>query len=219
MIKAVIYDFDGLILETEGPCYQSWNEIYQHHGSSLDLDTYIGTIGSSDDHFDPYEHLEQTLGYTINRGAVRSRRRRRHLDLVEAEPLLPGVAETLAEAKRLGLKVGLASSSSREWVEGHLTRRRLVSFFDTIQTSDNVRHTKPEPDLYLAAIRTLNVMPNEALALEDSPNGVLAAKRAGLYCVAVPGPLTRHLDFSLADKKIDSLEETTLLQLIESFSD
>lgn len=216
MIKAVIFDFDGLILETEGPCYQSWNEIYQHHGSSLALETYIGTIGSSADHFDPYDHLEKTLGYPVDREAVRLRRRRRHLELAEAEPMLPGVVETLTQAKSLGLKVGLASSSSREWVVGHLTRLNLLSFFDTVQTSDNVNRTKPEPDLYLAAVRALGVLPHEGLALEDSPNGILAAKRAGLYCIAVPGPLTRHLDLHLADCQIRSLTELALKHLIET---
>lgn len=218
MIKAVIFDFDGLILETEGPCYQSWNEIYRLHGNELDLETYIGTIGSSADHFDPYEHLERTLGYPVDRHAVRIHRRKRHLELSEAEAMLPGVMETILDAKKLGLKIGLASSSSQEWVEGHLRRLDLLPYFDTVQTADNVDRTKPEPDLYLAAVKALEISPCEGLALEDSPNGVLAAKRAGLYCIAVPGPLTCHLDFGLADRKVEFLTDISLAEALKSLA-
>lgn len=218
MIKALIFDFDGLILETEEPCYQSWQEIYQDHGHSLDLTTYISTIGSSSDHFDPYDNLEKTVGFPIDRESIRTRRRQRHLEFAASQPIMPGVIDYLTDAKRLGLKTGLASSSSREWIMHHLNRLNLISMFNSIKCADDVRRTKPEPDLYLVALADLGVTGDEALVLEDSPNGVLAANRAGIRVVAVPSPLTRELDFSHADLLLSSLGAISLESLLGNFS-
>lgn len=214
MIKALIFDFDGLILETEQPCYQAWKEIYEDHGTSLTFESYIRTIGSSSDHYDPYEHLEGQLGHAVNRDSIRERRRLRHLELTECQPILPGVVSYLEEAKALGLLIGLASSSSREWVEGHLSRLGLLPYFDHVKTSDDVQRTKPEPDLFLAIIAALGVAANEAIILEDSPNGVLAANRAGIFCVAVPTDMTRSLRFDHANYQLASLADLPLHRLL-----
>ncbi|HEX2954425.1 MAG TPA: HAD family hydrolase [Bacillota bacterium] len=214
MIKAIIFDFDGLILETEQPCYQAWQEIYQAHGGDLDFESYILTIGSSLDHFDPYEHLERTIGHAVDRESIRTLRRQRHLELTETQPILPGVVEYLKEAKTLGLKIALASSSSREWVVGHLTRLGLIDYFDTLKTADDVSRTKPEPDLYLAVLDSLKIKPGEALVLEDSPNGILAANRAGIFSVAIPSLMTKTLNFDHADLAIGSLAELPLNKLL-----
>jgi beta-phosphoglucomutase-like phosphatase (HAD superfamily) len=112
------------------------------------------------------------------------------------------------------LKIGLASSSPCEWVEGHLERLGLRPYFESIIASDDVVLTKPDPALYTSACAALGVEPGRAVALEDSPNGALAAKRAGLHCVAVPNELTKFLPFPAVDLRLDSLAEMSLDDLL-----
>jgi HAD superfamily hydrolase (TIGR01509 family) len=131
---------------------------------------------------------------------------------------LPGIVEHVNAAKSLGLLLGLASSSTREWVTGHLARLGMLDRFDCMRCRDDVAHAKPEPDLYLAVLECLGVDAGGAFAIEDSPNGVLAAKRAGLRCVAIPNPITARLDLSQADLLLDSLADVTLPDLLERMS-
>ena len=212
MLRAVVFDFDGLILETEAADFQSWQDIYQLHGTDLALATWLPYIGAghSSIKFDIYAHLEAQVGKALDRDKIRTMRRARYAELVAEQPLLPGVQERIAEALRLNLGLAVASSSSRDWVVNHLTRLGLFSSFSVVVTGDEVRYTKPDPELYLLALERLGVQASEALALEDSPNGVLAAKRAGLCCIAVPNPLTCHLSFEWADVRLPSLSELSL---------
>jgi HAD superfamily hydrolase (TIGR01509 family) len=214
MIRAVVFDFDGLILDTEAPEFQTWQEIYQTHGCELLLEVWATGLGTSADAFDPYTHLEGQAGCPIDREAIQQRRRQRYLELLGANSALPGVREYIAEAKRLGLRLGVASSSSREWVVGHLTELGLSAYFDCIKCRDDVTRVKPDPALYQAVVETFALQPHQAIALEDSPNGITAAKRAGLFCVAVPNPLTRQLSLAHADLRINSLADFPLPQLL-----
>ena len=214
MIRALIFDFDGLILDTEGPDYRAWQEVFQEYGQDLPLSVWCQCIGRSADWFDPLDRLEGLLGRRLDRPAILSRREARHRELVEAESVLAGVGDYLAEARRLGLRLGVASSSSRPWVAGHLRRLGLDAHWDCIRCWGDVERAKPAPDLYLAVLAALDVAPHEAMALEDSPNGVAAAKRAGLFCVAVPNPLTARLDLGLADLRLGSLAEMPLSELL-----
>jgi HAD superfamily hydrolase (TIGR01509 family) len=214
MIRAVVFDFDGLILDTEAPEFQTWQEIYQTHGCELLLEVWATGLGTSSDAFDPYTHLEGQAGCPIDREAIQQRRRQRYLELLGLNSALPGVREYIAEAKRLGLLLGVASSSSREWVVGHLTELGLSSYFDCIKCRDDVTRVKPDPALYQAVVETFALQPRQAIALEDSPNGITAAKRAGLFCVAVPNPLTRQLSLAHADLRINSLADFPLPQLL-----
>jgi HAD superfamily hydrolase (TIGR01509 family) len=215
MIEAVIFDFDGLILDTEVPEFQTWQEIYQAHGCKLALEIWATGLGTSADAFDPCAHLEAQLGRLIDREVIHQRRRQRYHELLGAKAVLPGVREYIAEAKRLGLYLGVASSSSREWVVGHLTELGLYAYFDCIKCRDDVPHVKPDPALYQAVVETFALQPHQAIALEDSPNGITAAKRAGLFCVAVPNPLTRQLSLAHADLLVSSLADLPLQQLLD----
>jgi HAD superfamily hydrolase (TIGR01509 family) len=217
MIRALVFDFDGLILDTEYPDYQSWQEIYQAHGAHLPLSAWERSIGSMDlDLLDPYAYLEAQIGRPVDREEIRARRRSRLAELVAAQSVLPGVEDYLADARRLGLKLGLASSSSRAWVTGCLAQFGLNgTTFDCIRCGDEVKRTKPDPELYLAALDALAVRADQAVALEDSPNGVAAAKGAGLYCVAVPSTLTRRLPFDRADMRLNSLADMSLEKLLQ----
>jgi HAD superfamily hydrolase (TIGR01509 family) len=214
MLKAVIFDFDGLILDTEWPEYQSWCEIYESYGHTLSVEKWCLTIGAGQGYgFEPYGHLEELVGQPLDREAIRARRRARSSELIEERTVLEGVTEGIDAARSLGLKLGVASSSDADWVLGHLCRHDLESKFDTIVCADGNLRPKPDPDVYLEALDRLQVRADEAIALEDSPNGVAAAKAAGLYCVAIPNMLTSRLDLSGADLIVLSLAGVSLSNL------
>lgn len=215
MIRALVFDFDGLILDTEGPDYRAWQEVFQDHGGDLPLALWCECIGRSADWFDAVGYLENQLGRSLDREAITDRQRQRHHELLEAEAVLPGIVQYLEDAERLGLRVGIASSSTRDWVLGHLMRLGLTNRWECIRCWDDVERAKPSPDLYLAVLDHLGINPSEALAFEDSPNGIAAAKAAGMVCVAVPNQLTEGLDLSEADIRLSSLTEIPLPELLD----
>lgn len=216
MIKALVFDFDGLILETETPIFQSWQEIYRDFGCELFLEEWLVNVGTMEEQFDPVASLEQRAGQPVDRQQTLIRRQRRELELIQHQPVMPGVQEYLESARQMGLKVGLASSSSCDWVVGHLQRLGLIGYFDAIAAGDDVARTKPDPALYRTAVDWLGVAPHEAVAFEDSRNGLLAAKRAGLHCVVVPNALTHQLDLEQADWRLVSMDEMPLAELLSS---
>jgi len=205
VIRALLFDFDGLLIDTEGPSYRAWLEIYERHGHDLTLDLWSAAIGTIDG-FDPVGHLA-TLGVTVDE-EMEEARRRRDLDLCDLEELRPGVAELLDDADARGLAKAIVSSSSDWWIERHLSRRALLDRFDAVvcANGDAVR-AKPRPTLYLEALDRLRIGPHEGVAFEDSPNGVAGAKAAGLYTIAVPNEITGRLDLSEADRIVESLAQ------------
>jgi HAD superfamily hydrolase (TIGR01509 family) len=211
--RALVFDFDGLILDTEGPEFQAWQEIYTAHGCHLALETWAACIGTRDA-FDPYADLAARAGRALDTAAIRTACEARVGELIAREAVRPGVRDYLDEARELGLGLAVASSSSRRWVVGHLERLGLADRFDALRCADDVPRVKPDPDLYFAALDALGAPPAAAIALEDSPNGVLAAKRAGLFCVAVPNPVTARLDLNAADMRVASLDELPLPALL-----
>ncbi|HET7466763.1 MAG TPA: HAD family hydrolase [Candidatus Dormibacteraeota bacterium] len=208
MLRAIVFDFDGLILDTEAPIYQSWLEVYRAHGQELPFDLWMQTVGSSNAVFDPRRHLEERLGRALGQEVLDGRARRR-TELVLAQAVLPGVAELATAARESGLKTGVASSSSHNWVDEHLKRLGILALFECIRCRDDVQRVKPAPDLFIAALDCLGVEAQDALAIEDSPNGVLAAKTAGMLCVAVPNSITADQDFGRADLVLPSLAGVT----------
>ena len=215
-MKALIFDFDGLIWDTEMPDYISWQNVYREHGVELPLEKWVSIVGgTAESDFDPYDYLEELVGEKVDREGIWIKRRKSDLELIESQPILPGVESYLADAKEMGLKLGIASSSPENWVIGHLTRLGLLDNFEVICTADDVEKTKPAPDLFLLAAEKLGVSPDQAIVFEDSRNGVLAAKRAGMFVVAVPNELTEGLDFSEVDMKLKSLAELSLKELIK----
>lgn len=218
MIRAIVFDFDGLILDTEEPVYRSWLEVYEAHGEELPFERWVQIVGSTTTGFHPQHHLEEQLGHTLPKEVLDGRIGRR-TELVLAQKLLPGVVEHIDQAKALRLKVGVASSSTADWVSGHLARLGILEKFDCMRCRDDVANAKPEPDLYLAVLDCLGVSAQEAIAIEDSPNGITAAKRAGLWCVAIPNSITAKLDLSGADLLLRSLAEITLADLLKKVAE
>lgn len=210
---ALIFDFDGLILDTESSAYRSVAEQFVDHGVELDLAEWQAVIGTFD-----HPHWTEVLqarvpGRLIDRRTLDPVRTRRKLELLEPEQVRPGVLELLESSADAGVALAVASSSPVEWVEPHLERLGLRRYFSRVATRTDVdldpRRTKPAPDIYLIAVDALGVDPSRTVALEDSPNGVAAARAAGLWCVAVPGPITRGLDFTTAHLELETLAGTT----------
>jgi HAD superfamily hydrolase (TIGR01509 family) len=214
VIRAIVFDFDGLILDTEEPVYRSWLEVYQAHGEELPFERWVQIVGSTTTGFHPQYHLEERLGRPLPK-EVLDRRIGRRTEMILANAVLPGVVQHLDGARELGLKLGVASSSTHEWVEGHLARLGILDRFACMRCREDVPHVKPEPDLYLAVLDCLGVPASDAIAIEDSPNGVAAAKRAGMRCVAIPNSITARLDLAEADLTLVSLAQITLRDLLE----
>lgn len=217
--KALIFDFDGLIVDTELPDYESWQEVYRSHGCDLAVEKWgliVGGTGASD--FDPHTHLEELCGQKLDREEVWISRRKQYLDSIAEQPVLPGVLDYLDEADRLGLKLAVASSSPENWVRGHLARLGLYQRFAAVKTADDVARTKPDPELFLATLDELKLKADQAIVFEDSPNGVKAANAAGIFTVAVPNTLTAQLPMQGADLRLNSLTDMPLSELLEKVS-
>ena len=209
-IKALLFDFDGLVIDTELSIYQSWQQLYQEYNCQVPFDQWVTTIGAAEHEFvfDPLSELERQLGKKFEHPQlILDRRREIEMNLVEKLEMLPGVKDYLDDAKALGLKIGLASSSVRRWIVDNLTRLQIMDYFDCVFTADDVVHSKPDPALYLETMACLGVKSGEGIAFEDSPNGVLAANQAGLFTVVIPSVLTRSLPLQTADLRLDSLKD------------
>jgi HAD superfamily hydrolase (TIGR01509 family) len=206
VIRAFLFDFDGLILDTESASLAAWKEVYADYSQDFPSADWIATIGSLKT-FDSIGHLEG-LGVTFDREAVVARRRSRRDALLAERELRDGVGDYLDEAARRGLKTAIVTSANREWVLGHLARFERSEGWDAIVCADDDEtRAKPQPTLYLEALEVLEVGSDEAIAFEDSPNGVQAATAAGIFCVAVPNSITRDLDLSAADLVVESLAD------------
>jgi HAD superfamily hydrolase (TIGR01509 family) len=156
----------------------------------------------------------------VDRIAVQNLSLERHAQIMEGKNILPGVEDYLKAAKSLGLKIGLASSSSLDWVEKYLKQFTLFDYFDCIYTRDDVKNVKPDPELYEKALQFFNISGDEAIAFEDSPNGLRAAKTAGLCCVAIPNEITAKLDFNSEnyDIMLSSMVEKDVRDLLLIFN-
>jgi len=214
MIRAIVFDFDGLILDTEEPVYRSWLEVYEAHGETLPFERWVQIVGSTNTEFHPQRHLEERLGRPLSQEVVDGRIGRR-TEMILAQQVLPGILRYIDDATDLGLKLGVASSSTRDWVSGHLERLGILGRFDCVRCRDDVNSAKPAPDLYIAVLDCLGASPSEAFAIEDSPNGVIAAKQAGMLCVAIPNSITARLDLSKADLVLRSLSDLSLHDLLQ----
>lgn len=215
MVKGLIFDFDGLVLDTETPAFLAWREVFARRGCEFPLGLWLDSIGRFPNPFDPCDRLEECLKRPVDRASLHREQQRREAELIAQESILPGVTDYLESAHGFHLKLGLASSSSREWVIRHLSHLGLAEAFDAIRTADEVARTKPDPELYLSVLAALALAPEEVVALEDSPHGVSAAKQAGIFCIAIPNPLTREIPIDHADLTLRSLAEVPLGRLLE----
>lgn len=216
MIQALIFDFDGLILDTETPEVLVWQSIYKEHGFELPVEEWEKTVGGYGiSNFDAAHHLAAQTQGRLDAVSLRAEYRLKADAVIHANSILPGVLEMIESAKAHGLKVAIGSSSPHSWVDSHTQRLGIFNLFDHIICQDDVApgKTKPHPDIYLKALQTLQVDNTQAVVFEDSPNGVLASKRAGVFVVAVPNPLTAKMNVQ-GDLTVSSLAELTLQDLM-----
>jgi beta-phosphoglucomutase-like phosphatase (HAD superfamily) len=179
----LIFDFDGLIVDTEGPGFRAWSELYASHGCSLPFEKYsacIGTIGG----FDLHGYLEQQSGRSFDRSELEQACNARWLELMKEQPLLPGVTTCVSSAKTLGLKLAIASSSTQKWVTRHLRKFGLLDAFDAVCTRDYVTAVKPDPALYLLALEQLAFRPTRPSRSKIRRRGFRPRRRPA--CIASP---------------------------------
>jgi len=208
-IKAIVFDFDGVCLDTETSRYESWQAIYESFGVTLPLDEWIKNIGHAAYESDPYPYLEKSVGRQLDKEALHALHKRTEVEITNKMPLLPGYADRLHEAKSMGILCAVASSSSHAWVDGHLKYRNLDHFFSTVVCREDTVLHKPHPEPYQTALRRLGVGAEYAVAVEDSPAGVAAARAAGLYTIAVPCSMTVGMNFDHASCRVSSLAEVS----------
>ena len=218
-IKAIVFDFDGLILDTETADYEAWQAIYRAHGFNLPLSTWLPLVGNVTHNFDIDLRIAELTGNRLDRAELRKRHRTIYLEMLEGVGPMPGVEEYLCTAELLGIRVGVASGSRRSWVVERLEQIVLIDRFETIVCRDDVGgKAKPDPAAYLAAVENLGTTVGQTFALEDSLTGVAAANSAGLYCIAVPGPMTKNLSFDTADMRLESLADMSLPDLLAALA-
>ncbi len=216
MIRALIFDFDGLIIDTESAIYQAWKELYADHGHPLPVERWAQCVGTDFGAYDPKAELAMLTGKDFDWHAEERLRSTRVYELLATFDCLPGVRELLMEAQAKGIPCSIASSSPIVWIEPWLEKMNLRQYFANISSRDVVEKIKPAPDLFLHAAAALGVQPDEAIIFEDSLNGLLAAHAAGMKCIVVPGPVTKHLHFEGAWQMMDSLASLSLAQLMQS---
>jgi HAD superfamily hydrolase (TIGR01509 family) len=210
MIRALVFDFDGLILDTESALIGAYADQHALHGRPFDRARFLESVGHADYAFDPWHAFEKRA----DRAALETERRRRNRELELLLPVLPGVTTLLEAGRAAGLRLGVASNSRHPHVEGHLQRLGLRGYFEFFACREDVPSPKPEPDVYRLVLAHFGLRGHEAIAFEDSQTGILAATRAGLHTVAVPGPSTLHHDFAQATMRVASLADVALPDLL-----
>jgi HAD superfamily hydrolase (TIGR01509 family) len=209
---AVIFDFDGTILDSESAEYESHRRFFADHGVELTIDewcTGIGLVKPAAHWFDWFSERAEAPP-TFER--FRSITRRYFREHVRMEPM-PGISSLVGGLVAAGVPLAIASSATADWVIGAIDTIGLATVFSAVVTGDQVAMTKPAPDGYLEAARRLGVPPAVAVAIEDSGPGIAAAHAAGMRTVAIPHWLNRTHDFDRADLRVESAADLTLERL------
>jgi HAD superfamily hydrolase (TIGR01509 family) len=214
MIRAFIFDFDGLVLDTETALIDAYGDVHASRGVPFDRPLFTRSVGHADYAFDPW----RAFGAAADQEALELERKAFHRTRSDKLEILPGVVDLLGGAREAGLRIGLASNSGHEHVDGHLARLGLLDRFDFVACREDVRAPKPEPDLYRHVLEHFAIRPREAVAFEDSHTGTLAARRAGIWVVAVPNGSTGHHDFRNADLRAASLADCRVADLMARFA-
>lgn len=215
MIKAIIFDFDGTIIDTETAWYIAFRDAYKTHGVDLTLEQYSKCLGTSLHSFNPYTHLKTHYNLPIDLQEFKQSVQQQHTEMMIKESIRPGILKLLESAKSQNLKIGLASSSERAWIDKFVKLHGIEDYFECFCTADTVQNVKPDPELYLQALDKLGVEASEAIAIEDSPNGARAAVAAGIPTVVIKNDITKLLPFSEGHHTIETLANYELDRLTE----
>ena len=216
MLKAVIMDFDGVIIDTETIWHQVTTAWFKkNHHYDLPMQEFLLCVGSVDEQL--FRFLETTRGLVIDRDRFKAdnlpavREKSAHL------PVKAGVIDFIDSVKAAGLGLALATSSGNHHAHSHLERLGLKHRFDVIVTKDDVQQVKPHPDLFLLAAQKLGVTGHEAVIIEDSANGLQAGIAAGIPVINIPNAVTKYLDFTGAYQVLEKIADVDLSKLIHTF--
>jgi HAD superfamily hydrolase (TIGR01509 family) len=216
VVRALIFDFDG-VLDTETPLWRSWVHVFDHFGATpIDQREWCDSLGRSDTDpllLDPAERLFEVVGERLDLDHVQTMRRAERDRLLDGLDVTPGVVRLLDEATAADVAVAIASSSPRPWIDRHLGPRGLLDRFPVTSCAGNGAPGKPNPAVYLRACNELGIDGRTAVAIEDSPHGIAAAKAAGLTCIAIRTSFGTDLDLGQADRVVAALDEISLATL------
>lgn len=213
--KGIIFDFDGVLVDTEWAIYQSWVHLYAREGQEISIATYAPCLGAGYSHWDPAAHLEKLTGKKYDwEKETPARQAMLEADL-ERSGLMDGALELLDWCAEQGIGLTVASSSSRRWVQGWLEKLGIYDRFAGVFTRTDGYPVKPNPALFEAAQQCLGLEKVDCLIIEDSENGTIAALNAAIPCVAIPNRMTESSSFSRAAYRSASLRSllTTLRSL------
>lgn len=211
MREAIIWDFDGTIVDTETPMFEAWQEVFQSYGATLHPNVWGQMVGTSTD-WDLLDVLERAVG-TIDRLGVEQQAQQLVEQHLQEGPLREGVRALMEKALEQGVRQAIASSSPRWWIQEFIDRHALSSYIRVIASADDVLRVKPDPAVYVTALAGLGVAAPVAVAIEDSPNGSRAALAAGLACVVVPNQSTANLSFPKGIVRLNTLAGLDLINL------
>lgn len=212
--RGIIFDFDGVLVDTEWAIYQSWVQLYAREGQEISIATYSPCLGAGYSHWNPAEHLEKLTGKKYDWDVeTPARQAVLEADLARSG-LMDGAAELLDWCAGQGIGLTVASSSSRRWVQGWLERLGIYERFAGVFTRTDGYAVKPNPALFLAAQQCLGVPKDDCLIVEDSENGTISARNAGIPCVAIPNRMTENSNLSRATYRFPSL--SALLRALQA---
>ncbi|MGI2293382.1 HAD family hydrolase [Paenibacillus sp. GXUN7292] len=218
MIKALIFDFDGTIVDTETPWYYAYRDLYSSYNVDLPLEVWGQCVGTGFEAFNPHINLEEQTKRSFDHKQLEAFTAEKHNEYMVKQTLRPGIENYLAAAKQAGLRLAIASSSHRHWIEKYLTAFNIGHYFEFIASADDVEKVKPNPELYLKALEWLQIKPAEAIAFEDSRHGLFAAKCAGIKTVVTPNEVTSYMTFENYDLLLSSLADISLDELVKQLS-
>jgi len=211
-VQALVFVFDGTLVDTETPELTVWQETFRSYGVEMPEGYWANLVGrGAEQEFERPAQLLSRLtgkafdGYEDVRVKIRA--------IIRDQPLRPGVQALLDAAQKENIPCAVASSSPHAWVDPGLETRNIPDHFQAIVCADDVPRAKPFPDLFLEACRRLNADPSQAVAIEDSTNGLAAAKAAGLFAIVTPNPVTAGFDFSAADLVLPDLSHIDLKRI------
>ena len=219
MVKALIFDFDGTILDTETPWYYAYRDLYSQYSVDLPLEEWGQCVGTSFEAFDPHRNLEEKTRRTFVYEELQAYTRDKHIEYMAKQTLRPAILEYLEAAKQAGLRLAIPSSARREWIDKYLAAYNIADYFEHIASADDVTEVKPSPELYLKALELLQIEPNEAIAFEDSKHGLFAAKAAGIRTVVTPNDVTSYMIFENYDLLLSSLADISLEELLKQMAE
>lgn len=208
MIKNILFDMDGVLVNTEPLHYRIWKQLMEENGIPLDFEHYKGCIGSTRAYL--FDLIEKYYGVDFHGNRqLDSKFSAIKEEIIRKEgiPRIDGVQEVVRYLHAQGYHMAVASSSAQHYIESNMKELGITECFEVLFSGENVKKPKPAPDIFLAVAEKLNAKPEECLVIEDSYNGSRAAKAAGMTCFGFKNPDSGNQDLSCVDKVFYSFRE------------